>query len=109
MADITKFEEQILLSVWKLGESAYGLTIFQNILKITGRKLSIGGIYFPLERLVNNGLLNAQKGEPTPMRGGQSKRFYSLTADGQEALLKARREHEAFWNGLNENELSPGK
>ena len=65
MSELTKFEEQILLSVWKLQEEAYGVTIYENIIKLTKRKLAIGGIYFPLERLVKKGYLNAIMGEPT--------------------------------------------
>jgi len=74
MSELTKFEEQILLSVWSLGEKAYGISIYDHIRRITGKKLAIGGIYFPLERLVEKGLLKARKGDPTPVRGGQSKR-----------------------------------
>ncbi|MFC1477530.1 PadR family transcriptional regulator [candidate division KSB1 bacterium] len=109
MSELTKFEEQILLSVWKLRDEAYGLTIYRHIQKITGKKLSVGGIYFPLERMVQKGYLNAYKGDPTPIRGGQSKRFYTLTKEGQAALLKARREHEAFWSGLPDTGLSAEK
>ncbi|MFC1725195.1 PadR family transcriptional regulator [candidate division KSB1 bacterium] len=100
MTEITKFEEQILLSVWKLGENAYGISIYNYIKEMTGRKLAIGGIYFPLERLVKKRYLDAIKGEPTPIRGGQSKRYYSLTKRGVEALLKARETQTAFWKDL---------
>lgn len=100
MAELTKLEEQILLSVWKLGDNAYGLTIYQHIIDITGKKIAIGGIYYPLERLVKKRFLNAYKGEPTAIRGGQSKRYYRLTKEGQEALMKERKAQEAFWKGL---------
>ena len=52
---LTKLEELILLSVWRLGENAYGTTIYQHIRNVTGKKLSLGGVYFPLDRLVKNG------------------------------------------------------
>ena len=100
MAELTKLEEQILLSVWKLGNQAYGLTIYQHIYKITGKKIAIGGIYYPLERLVKKRYLNAYKGEPTATRGGQSKRFYQLTKFGVEALMREKKAHEAFWQNL---------
>ena len=100
MADITKLEEQILLSVWKLGENAYGLTIYQHIVEITGKKIAIGGIYYPLERLVKKRFLDSYKGEPTAVRGGQAKRYYRLTKYGREALMQERHAHDAFWKGL---------
>ena len=100
MSELTRLEEQILLSVWKLKGNAYGTTIFQHIREITGKRLAIGGIYFPLERLVNKGYLEAYKGEPTPIRGGQNKRFYILTRPGLDILIKVRETQEAFWERL---------
>jgi DNA-binding PadR family transcriptional regulator len=102
MTELTKLEEQILLSVWRLQENAYGITIFKNITKITGKKMAIGGIYFPLERLVKRGFLKAFKGEPTAVRGGQSKRYYLLTEEGFKLLQKSKATHAAFWDGLPE-------
>jgi len=100
MSELTKFEEQILLSVWKLQKEAYGISIYNHIRTITKKDLAIGGIYFPLERLVKRGYLKAVQGDPTPVRGGQSKRYYRLTKYGREALLEARREEKVFWEGL---------
>jgi len=100
MGELTKLEEQILLSIWKLRDDAYGTTIYQHITKITGKELAIGGVYFPLERLVKRGYLEAFKGEPTPIRGGQSRRYYTLTQHGLTALLKEKKAQEAFWSGL---------
>lgn len=107
MKDLSKFEEQILLSVWKLQEDAYGVSIYEHILKLTGKELAIGGIYFPLERLVKKGYLIAEKGDPTPTRGGQSKRFYRLTKLGMNELVKSRNTQEKFWEGLPESDLLP--
>ena len=100
MAELTKLEEQILLSVWKLGDNAYGLTIYQHIVEITEKKIAIGGIYYPLERLVKKRFLNAYKGEPTAERGGQAKRYYRLTKYGWDALVKEKKAQDAFWQGL---------
>ena len=100
MKELTKFEEQILLSVWKLQDNAYGTTIYNHIIKTTGKDLAIGGIYFPLERLVKKGYLEAVQGEPTPVRGGQSKRYYKLTGEGLSLLIESRETQEAFWKGL---------
>ena len=100
MSELTRLEEQILLSVWSLGENAYGLTIYEHIKKVAGKKMAIGGIYFPLERLVKKRYLDAFQGDPTPVRGGQSKRYYRLTGHGVKALERARVVYEAFWDGL---------
>ena len=107
MSETTKFEEQILLSVWKLQEEAYGVTIYEHIKKITKSDFAIGGIYFPLERLVKKGLLEARKGNPTPMRGGQSKRYYKLTKPGMRELIKSKKVNDSFWKDLPNIGLKP--
>ncbi|UCH71577.1 MAG: helix-turn-helix transcriptional regulator [Thermoplasmatales archaeon] len=61
---LSKFEELVLLTVLKLKENAYGRAIYDEILKATGKKMSVGNIYFPLERLTEKGYLFAFKGEP---------------------------------------------
>ena len=91
MSELTRFEEQIQLSVWKLQNEAYGISIYQHIRTITQKDL---------ERLVKKGFLEAYKGEPTPVRGGQSKRYYRLTELGQDELLRTRKTQEVFWKGL---------
>ena len=99
--ELTRFEEQILLSVWRLQDEAYGLAIYDHIQKLTGKDLAIGGIYFPLERLVKKGYLIAIQGEPTPVRGGKSKRYYRLTELGVEEMLKTKKVQDAFWDGIS--------
>lgn len=108
MSDLTRFEEHILLSVWKLRDEAYGITIYNHIRSITNKDLAIGGIYFPLERLVKKGFLEAYMGEPTPVRGGQSKRYYRLTQQGREELIKSKKTQEAFWKNLPSLEYLTG-
>ncbi len=100
MSELTRFEEQILLSVWKLGNNAYGSTIYNHIRKLARKDLAIGGIYFPLERLVKKKFLEDSQGKPTAVRGGQSKRFYRLTKSGLKELLKALDTQQAFWQDL---------
>ena len=100
-AELTRLEEQILLTVWRLGVEAYGIAVYDHINRITGKNLAVGGIYYPLERLVKQGYLRAVQGEPTPVRGGKSKRYYRLTELGVGEMLKARKVHDSFWEGID--------
>lgn len=102
MSELSKLEEQIMLSIWKLKDNAYGTTIYENIVTLTGKDMAIGGIYFPLERLVKKGLLDAKKGIPTPERGGQSKRYYKITKLGFVGLKNTRELQNSFWENLPE-------
>jgi DNA-binding PadR family transcriptional regulator len=100
MSDLTRLEEQIMLSVWKLNRSAYGNTIYNHIRKLTQRDMVISGLYFPLERLVKKKYLTTLQGKPTSVRGGQSKRYYRLTKKGLEQLLNALEIQQSFWKDL---------
>ena len=99
MEILTKLEELILLSVWRLKENAYGTTIYRHIRSVTGKNLSLGGVYFPLDRLAKEGYLRAYYGEATEERTGLSKRYYVLTDKGAEALNDIKRINEIMWAG----------
>jgi DNA-binding PadR family transcriptional regulator len=100
MSDITRFEEQILLSVWRLGDSAYGPAICDHIKELSKKEIIVSGIYIPLKRLEENGLLEAYQGDSTSVRGGQSKRIYRLTQAGLEVLLRTLDIQKSFWQNL---------
>jgi PadR family transcriptional regulator, regulatory protein PadR len=107
MEMLTKLEELILLSVWRLKANAYGTTIFRLIQSVTEQKLSLGGVYFPLDRLTRQGYLRAYYGPATDERKGLSKRYYELTERGLEALHDAKRVHDIMWSGFAGPVLSP--
>ena len=82
MQMIGEFEYLILSSVARLGANAYGASIRSEIEKATGRRCSIGALYTTLDRLETKGLVKTWMGEPTPERGGRSKRLVQVTATG---------------------------
>ena len=88
---LAKFEEFNLLPVWRLGNNAYGTTIYKHLLEITGKRLSFGDIYFPLDRLTKRGHLDGYTGEATIERRGLNKRHYRLTRLGEAALDEIHR------------------
>jgi DNA-binding PadR family transcriptional regulator len=56
-------EHIVLLAVARLGSDAYGMTVRQEILKRTGRDLSIGAVYATLERLEKKRYVSSSIGE----------------------------------------------
>lgn len=97
---LSRSEEIVLLSVWKLQGNAYGVTIRSLINDTTGFKWSVGAVYAPLHRLQVKGLVRSVKGEPVPERGGRSKIYYELTPEGKGALGQIKRVHEAIWENV---------
>jgi PadR family transcriptional regulator PadR len=98
---LTKLEELVLISVLKLKDRAYGISIYDFVVHKTGKKVSVSSVYFPLERLVRKGYLESFKGDPTPKRGGMRKKYYALTQQGI-AVLQANRElNRTIWNDVD--------
>jgi DNA-binding PadR family transcriptional regulator len=98
---LTKLEELVLIAVLRLRENAYGIAIYKYVAGLTGRRASMSGVYFPLERLVRRGFLTAVVGEPTPVRGGMRKKYYRLTNEGARALQENRSLTEKAWRGID--------
>ena len=84
-----ELEQLLLFSLVALGDEAYGVTVRELIESETGRAPSPGAIYTGYERLERRGLVESSMGEPTPVRGGRPKRYYTLTAKGARALKES--------------------
>ena len=97
---LTRTEELILLTVWRLQNDAYGLSIKRGLADLLGKEPSVGAVYVPLERMVKNGFLKTRESDPTDKRGGRRKRFYQLTAKGRSALSAVRSVQEKAWSGI---------
>jgi len=88
-----EFEHLVLLSLLRLDDRAYGVTVRQDISTQTGRDVSVGAIYTTLDRLEAKGFVRSRLGEPTTERGGRAKRFFRVTAKGVRAVNST---HEAL-------------
>ena len=88
-----EFEYVVILGLLRLCEDAYGVTVRQEIEARTGREVSIGAVYATLDRLEAKGYVKSRLDEPTPERGGRSKRFFRVTPKG---ILAVNRTHSAL-------------
>jgi DNA-binding PadR family transcriptional regulator len=103
MKFLSRQEELMLLSIWKLDENAYGVTIRQKVTDLTGKYWSIGAIYDVLDRLTRKGLVSTVVGDPVKARGGKSKRFYRITNSGFKALEEVKTLQQKAWIDLPES------
>jgi len=99
---LSRPEELLLLAIWRLQDNAYGVTIRNQIKEVTGKIWSFGALFITLERLVKKGFLTSYLTDPTPERGGRSKRIYKLTPAGLEALIEIKKIEKAMWEGIHE-------
>ena len=76
----------VLLALARLGREAYGVTVRREIEERGGRPVSIGAVYATLARLADKRYVESELSAPIAVRGGRSRRYYRLTADGERAL-----------------------
>lgn len=100
MNNLTKNEEIVLLSILRLEESAYGVSIKNQIRELTGDDWNYGLLYATLDQLVKKGLLIKKEGNPMPERGGRRKIYYTVSRAGQRALADAYELNLALWDGV---------
>ena len=102
MKILSRSEELLLLSIWRLQDNAYGVTIRDQLKELTGKSWAFGALFVTLDRLVKKGLLDSYLADPTPQRGGRSKRIYSLTPQGLKALIEIKKLQDSAWADIPE-------
>jgi len=95
-----ELEQLLMLSLARLGNDAYGAEIQRELEEHAGRGVSISTIYVTLVRLEGKGFVRSRRAEPTPVRGGKSKRYFRLTPRGAAALERSRDMLERMWEGV---------
>jgi DNA-binding PadR family transcriptional regulator len=108
-----QFEQLVMTAILSLGDNAYGVTIHKKVGELAQPKsVSLGAVYVTLDRLEDKGFISSWLSDPTPERGGRSKRHYRLQALGErtlgESIAAAQRMFEAvekMWGGLE----APGR
>jgi DNA-binding PadR family transcriptional regulator len=102
-----EFEHLVLVAVLRLRDDAYGVSIRQEIERRTRRTLTVGALYRTLDRLEAKGYVTSRFGDPTPERGGRSKRYFKVRPLGLRTLRASREALTAMWEGL-EPEVTRG-
>lgn len=102
-ASLGQFEQIILTAILSLRDEAYGVTIHEKAVQLaTPKNISLGAVYVTLDRLEDKGLISSRLSDPTPQRGGRSKRFYRLEALGERALEESAATAKRVWESVAE-------
>jgi PadR family transcriptional regulator, regulatory protein PadR len=107
---VGQFEQIILTAILSLHDEAYGVTIHEKAVELAQpKRISPGAVYVTLDRLEDKGLISSRLSNPTPVRGGRSKRYYRLEALGERALEESAATAkrvldtvEKIWGGIAE-------
>lgn len=99
-AHLGEFEHIVLLALLRLADRAYGVTVRREIQLRTRREVSLGAVYATLDRLESKNYVKSSLGDPTPERGGRSKRFFRMTPKGVAALNRTHTALQRMTEGL---------
>jgi len=101
-ATLGELERLILLSILRLRDAAYGVSVARVLETQAGRSLSRGALYTSFERLELKGLIRWRLDTGGPERQGLPKRVYSLTPRGLLAVRTTQRLLKKMWRGLDD-------
>lgn len=96
-----ELEQQVLLTVLRLGDSAYSASIVDELERRTGRDVAPAAVYIALRRLEENGLAASDMRSPPASEGGRARRYFTVAPGGRLLLRESRRRLERLWEGLD--------
>ncbi len=99
--NLGEWEQIVLLAVLRCERGAYGVPIREEIRLCTGREPATGALYTTLDRLEEKGLLRSKLGSPTAERGGRARRYFTVTAKGEAAVVRAQTAYRRLLDGLD--------
>jgi PadR family transcriptional regulator, regulatory protein PadR len=99
---VGEFEQLVLFAAIRLEDTATAVTIRQEIERRVQRTVSSGALYTALDRLEARGFVRSALGEPTAVRGGKRRRFYTVQPAGAQALTRAYDAMQKMASGLHE-------
>lgn len=95
-----ELEQLVLLAILQLDNAAYAVPVLGLLESRAGLRLARGSVYVTLDRMEEKGYLKSWFAEPTPERGGKSKRYFQVTGLGAEALRRSRAATNRLWEGV---------
>ncbi|HEY9138069.1 MAG TPA: PadR family transcriptional regulator [Terriglobus sp.] len=93
-----EFDLMVLLTIHRLKDDAYGVSLARAMGVLAGRSVSVGSVYAALEKLEAKELVTSRLGEASPERGGRAKRYFNLTGKGIRAIVETRALLNELWS-----------
>jgi PadR family transcriptional regulator len=94
-----EFELVVLLGLARLKADAYGVSVYEEIDRVTGRDVTIPAVYVTLNRLEKKGFVSSRViGDDEG--AGRAKRFYRPTQRGMASLEASKAMLNALFRGV---------
>lgn len=95
-----ELEHLVLLAILRLGASAYGVPIADEIQRHSRRPILRPSVYLALRRLEAKGFVRSRVGEPEARRGGRARRYFDLQPVAVARLRDSQRTLTRLWDGV---------
>ena len=92
-----ELEELVLLTILSEDNKTHGVIIQEKLKEDLNRRTSRGSLHTLLSRLEAKNYLVSELGDPSPTRGGKSKKLFSVTSAGKEALSIAKSMRDRYY------------
>ena len=96
-----EFEQQVLLTILRLGGEAYSVSMVMEMESLSGREISQAAVYIALRRLEDKGLVSSRMESAEDTDSGRERRYFRVTEAGRSLLRESRRTMARFWDGLD--------
>lgn len=103
-----EFELVVLLALARLGDPAYGMAVYDEIVDATGRDVSVQAVYVTLSRLTKKGYVRCRISRTASERDARARKTYGLLPAGRDALARSRAMYDRLWAGVRLS-TRPGK
>ena len=99
--------EQLVLAAVKVIENAYGVLIHEKVEQLYRKPVKFASVFTTLDRLEEKGYITSRDADPTPLRGNQPKRYYTIAPAGEKALQDSAETAGRFLELLGVNHGNP--
>lgn len=97
-----EFEQQVLLTIIRLGGEAYSVPIVLEMEEQAGRSVSQAAVYIALRRLEEKGLTTSRREEAAESDTGRERRWFRVLPEAITLLKESRRTMNRLWEGLDD-------
>jgi hypothetical protein len=105
MISLTRREEQVLLAIWELKDSAYLVSVKKYLNELTQSNWSLGSVQKPILQLEKKRYIMTYICEPKAIKGGWRKKMCRITKVGIAALIQQKEEQDRFWRSFIKGEI----
>lgn len=95
-----EFEQVVLLSLAGSGEEATGGEVYDALVRVTGREVSLAAVYIAFSRMEKKKWVSVRTEPPPAREGGKPRRYFSLTPEGVDVLREMRSQYARLWEGV---------